>query len=296
MKSYEIGVLYLPQRVKTAKRIFSCTPGHRILGYGTHSGNGNGNGDENHKGNKNENEHRNGNKNGDRIENRNCNDTWREDRNVSFKHEMKNTQNDDSCSSSSGSSCVDSFPKNLCNNKGSRDTSDESHLVEDNASNRDTHSSSVTDQSTFSRTRFIVSHCTDEERTERLSVNSYNDMDMNFSDENNVNKHSNNHSHSNRVRDNKRVNVNHDNSNERVMKIYFPIPFKVPPDQYCFDIKKSADSDQHTQGDQYFNNRNLIKSEENIRIQSGEEPWVWNRAYTGLRDRFGRTIQEYRGG
>jgi hypothetical protein len=33
IKSYEIGVLYLPHRVTTNRRLFSCTPRHPVLGY-----------------------------------------------------------------------------------------------------------------------------------------------------------------------------------------------------------------------------------------------------------------------
>eukprot|EP01035_Chromulina_nebulosa_P050527 gene50527-68714_t len=32
VKSYELGVLYLPSRVKTMTRRFSCTPLHGLLG------------------------------------------------------------------------------------------------------------------------------------------------------------------------------------------------------------------------------------------------------------------------
>ena len=31
-KSYELGVLFLPLRLKTTRRIFSCTPNHSLLG------------------------------------------------------------------------------------------------------------------------------------------------------------------------------------------------------------------------------------------------------------------------
>lgn len=33
IKSYEMGVLYLPHRVTTNRRMFSCTPQHPVLGY-----------------------------------------------------------------------------------------------------------------------------------------------------------------------------------------------------------------------------------------------------------------------
>ena len=32
VKSYELGVLFLPSRLKTTRRIFSCTPNHSLLG------------------------------------------------------------------------------------------------------------------------------------------------------------------------------------------------------------------------------------------------------------------------
>lgn len=32
IKSYEIGVLFLPRKIQTLTRIFSCTPNHKILG------------------------------------------------------------------------------------------------------------------------------------------------------------------------------------------------------------------------------------------------------------------------
>ena len=32
MKSYEIGVLFIPKRMTTIERIYSCTPRHRLLG------------------------------------------------------------------------------------------------------------------------------------------------------------------------------------------------------------------------------------------------------------------------
>lgn len=37
IKSYEIGVLFLPNKVKTTRRVFSCTPAHPLLGLDTHS-------------------------------------------------------------------------------------------------------------------------------------------------------------------------------------------------------------------------------------------------------------------
>jgi tyrosyl-DNA phosphodiesterase-1 len=35
IKSYEMGVLYLPKKIRTAERVFSCTPNHPLLGVTT---------------------------------------------------------------------------------------------------------------------------------------------------------------------------------------------------------------------------------------------------------------------
>lgn len=32
-KTYDLGVLFLPSRIKTTQRVFSLTPAHRLLGY-----------------------------------------------------------------------------------------------------------------------------------------------------------------------------------------------------------------------------------------------------------------------
>ena len=188
IKSFEIGVLYLPSRIKTLQRTFSCTPSHRILGYDIDS----------------KIDEKNGNVNG-------CRNSSREGSSSSSSNNINNTDN----------------------------------------------------PSSSSRTIFLVSQCTDGERTEKVLSNS-----------------------------DKCAN---DDNDRGVQNIYFPIPFKVPPDPYDFQQKGNVEKLDNTHGGQYFDNKNVIRNEEDIRIRTGEQPWVWNRAYTGLRDRFGRTIQEYRG-
>ena len=199
IKSYEIGVLYIPQRIKTTKRMFSCTPSHRILGYDIDS---------------------------------------KSDRNHAKINEYTNFSRGKSSSSSSSNSGDNNF-ENFDDIK----------------------------------TRFIVSRCTDNERTEKFLGDS--DKDAN--------------------NDGNRKKCAEIRINCGIQNIYFPIPFKVPPDPYDFQHKGNIGRIEKAHGEQYFDNKNVGRNEEDIRIQTGEQPWVWDRAYTGLRDRYGRTVQEYRG-
>lgn len=59
--------------------------------------------------------------------------------------------------------------------------------------------------------------------------------------------------------------------------VYFPIPFKVPPDPYIIHPSPfgGATSSENNWG-------------------KGDHPWVWDRNYENLKDRFGRTLSDYR--
>jgi Tyrosyl-DNA phosphodiesterase len=59
--------------------------------------------------------------------------------------------------------------------------------------------------------------------------------------------------------------------------VYFPIPFKVPPDPYIIDPSPFGGS----------------TSSENDWAK-GDHPWVWDRNYDNLKDRFGRILSDYR--
>ena len=199
IKSFEIGVLFIPQRIKTTKRMFSCTPSHRILGY-------------------------------------------------------------DIDSKTDGNYGKITGHTNIC--KGRSSSSSSSNSGDNNFENFD-----------GIRTRFIVSRCTDSERTEKFLC----DSDKGANNNGNRKKYA-------------EIRIN-----SEIQNIYFPIPFKVPPDPYDFQHKGNVERIEKAHGGQYFDNKNVIRNEEDIRVQTGEQPWVWNRAYTGLRDRYGRTLQEYRG-
>lgn len=59
--------------------------------------------------------------------------------------------------------------------------------------------------------------------------------------------------------------------------VYFPIPFKVPPDPYIIDPSPFG---------------GLTSNETDW--GKGDHPWVWDRNYDNLKDRFGRTPGDYR--
>lgn len=73
-------------------------------------------------------------------------------------------------------------------------------------------------------------------------------------------------------------NIEDDDIEDQSTIVHFPIPFKVPPDPYIIEPivpfwNSSRDEKDWGKGDQ---------------------PWVWDRNYESLKDRFGRTLSEYR--
>ena len=73
-------------------------------------------------------------------------------------------------------------------------------------------------------------------------------------------------------------NIGDDDIEDQSPIVHFPIPFKVPPDPYIIDP--------------------IIPFGDLLRVEKdwgkGDQPWVWDRNYENLKDRFGRTLSEYR--
>lgn len=72
--------------------------------------------------------------------------------------------------------------------------------------------------------------------------------------------------------------IEEDNIVDQSTIVHFPIPFKVPPDPYVIDP--------------------IVPYGDLLRVEKdwgkGDHPWVWDRNYENLKDRFGRTLSEYR--
>ena len=73
-------------------------------------------------------------------------------------------------------------------------------------------------------------------------------------------------------------NIKDDDIEDQSTIVHFPIPFKVPPDPYTIDP--------------------IVPFGDLLRVEKdwgkGDQPWVWDRNYESLKDRFGRTLSEYR--
>lgn len=190
VKSFEMGVLFLPERVRTTRRVFSCTPSHPILGYGSH---------------------------------------------LSKDHTgslySNNNRSSTSCSASStySSSC------------GSGESNFYSHSESLQSSKRQLPSSSSSDG--LSKRSVFTAADNHRTSTDQLTGRRRRGTQC-----------------------------------ESECVVYFPIPFKVPPDPYDFGPNPSQDS---SYGGPENGGRDV--------------PWVWDRTYGNLRDRYNRTMSEYRG-
>ena len=76
------------------------------------------------------------------------------------------------------------------------------------------------------------------------------------------------------------VRHQHD-TNEIIDVVHFPIPFKLPPDRYTIQ--------GNTEGLSGGSEKGILD-----RNQDQDRPWVWDRTYGDLRDRYGRTLNNYR--
>lgn len=76
------------------------------------------------------------------------------------------------------------------------------------------------------------------------------------------------------------VRHQHD-TNENINIVHFPIPFKIPPDRYTIQ--------ENTEGLSGGSEEGILD-----RNQDQDRPWVWDRTYGDLRDRYGRTLRDYR--
>ena len=278
VKSYEIGVLFLPERIKTMRRLFSCTPTHRILGIDLES-------------------------------------TLKSRTAPSSSSRTTCRYSGPSSHSSSGfNSSSQPNSKSSFENSSGYDSRIGSSSCPSSSTNRNDSSSDL------QRTIFAMADC--RATTQGTSLGPSLGPCKNISN--------------NEKSDNNR------NDSELINKIYFPIPFKVPPDPYDFKTKSvekqegnyfnmgkdqnnnnnfnnqnsnnssnnnsnnnsnksnnSNSSDNSNNSNNCSNNNknnfnNNNNSDENIRIELGDSPWVWNRSYTVLRDRFNRTLQEYK--
>jgi Tyrosyl-DNA phosphodiesterase len=203
VKSFEIGVLFLPERVVTTRRVFSCTPSHPILGLGSDS----------------------------------CMD-----------HAGSLDNNNSNSSSSSSSSSSYGRSNSLVSNFLFRSESQQSNK-------RQSPTASWSDNWVPKRSVFTAA---DNHRTctDRLGRG--------------------------------RTRWGSECESDRESIVYFPIPFKVPPDPYDFDLGPHPHHDpvQHAS----------YGGAENRNVNSGRDvPWVWDRTYGSLRDRYNRTMSEYRG-
>ena len=196
VKSFEIGVLFLPQRIRTTGRVFSCTPSHPILGYGS-------------------------------------------DRHADTDTgllKMNNSNSSNNCSNSSNNSSSSSSNSSSGSGSGSNSFFDPRSQQSNKRKSSGTSSSDV--ESIRSRSVFTVAdnhRGSAEERAGRKGILAE-------------------------------------------QMVYFPIPFKVPPDPYDFGPDPTQDT--------------LYGEAEN---RGRDVPWVWDRTYGSLRDRYNRTMSEYRG-
>ena len=173
IKSFEIGVLFLPQRIVTTKRLFSCTPNHPILGLKPVSNR------------KNKDQKR----NNEALESFSLKkeDTFKEKMELDYEMKMNS--------------------RSLKSGRFKRKETD--FLIKKNSNTAD------------------IENIEDEEIQSAT--------------------------------------------------VYFPIPFKVPPDPYIIDPNP-------------FGGSTLSETD----WGKGDHPWVWDRNYENLKDRFGRTLGDYR--
>jgi Tyrosyl-DNA phosphodiesterase len=198
VKSFEIGVLFLPERVVTTRRVFSCTPSHPILGFGSDS----------------------------------CMD---------HAGSLDNNNSNSSSNSNYGRSNK-SFVSNF--------------LFRSPQSNkRQSPTASWSDNWVPKRSVFTAADnhrtCTDRLGRGRTRRGSQCDSD-------------------------------------RESIVYFPIPFKVPPDPYDYHLGPHPHHDP-AQDASYGGAENRNEN------RGRDVPWVWDRTYGSLRDRYNRTMSEYRG-
>jgi Tyrosyl-DNA phosphodiesterase len=195
VKSFEMGVLFLPERVITTRRVFSCTPSHPILGYGS-------------------------------------------DRSMDYTGSLGSSSSSCSGSDYVSQNSVRSSNSQVCNSF-SRSESQQSSK------------SKRSDDAVPKRSVFTAA---DNHRpsADRLTG--------------------------------RRRKRGSECEFESV--VYFPIPFKVPPDPYDFGLGPHSHPAQDA-SDGHAENRDGNRGT--------DVPWVWDRMYGSLRDRYNRTMSEYRG-
>ena len=180
IKSYEIGVLFLPQRIVTTRRLFSCTPNHPILGLKSAS-------------------------NKSKKEQKSSTSDIPEY--LNFKQEMF----------VGGKTDID-------------------NQIQQNSS-------------------FLKSGRLKRKGTVFRIQNNLNTADVKLNDK-----------------------IIAEEEGDQSTIVYFPIPFKVPPDPYIIDPLIPG-------GDSLNGGRDWGRS---------DHPWVWDRNYDTLKDRFNRIMNEYR--